>query len=424
MTSRQFHRWVGTVAAVLFFLVSITGVVLQSQQIFGGDEAKREEMAKIVSPQRLDQPFAATVAMLDDARNAVNTRYKNAPISAVDWQFKGNPPLIVFHLDGEQKLRVSVDAKTSNIVKTDPDGESWILRLHTGEIMGDGGKFLGLLWGLALVAMTFTGVLMYLQIVRARGRSGRTTGFKRWFWMLALVAFLPPHTARAGSPFLTDDPGFAPKGWEIKAESLYEKTINGTTITPVLDLNYTIVPTFKINLTLAGKNIDPRTESSEYGMADTDFKFKWRFVEEDLSGWRPAGSIAPNVTLPTADKNKGLGDEVWRLRLPVQIGKTFGKWYSYAETGYQWALNDSATDVIPYGVATQYQLTDKLSLGVELNGNVPVDDRAQWTMLANVGGSYALTDSVQLQASLGRTVRDTDRGGSEVLMQTFVQWNF
>ena len=159
-------------------------------------------------------------------------------------------------------------------------------------------------------------------------------------------------------------------------------------------------------------------------MADTDFKFKWRFVEEDTNSWQPAVSMAPNITLPTADKNRGLGDEVWRLRLPVQIGKTLGNWYSYAETGYQFAFDPKATDVIPYGAATQYQFTDKLSLGAELNGNVPLDDSAQWTILANLGGSYALTDSVQLQASLGRTLRDIARGGSEVLVQTFVQWNF
>ncbi len=30
----------------------------------------------------------------------------------------------------------------------------------------------------------------------------------------------------------------------------------------------------------------------------------------------------------------------------------------------------------------------------------------------------------EMQTSGGRTLRDTDRGGSEVLLQTFVQWNF
>ena len=50
LTSRQFHRWLGIGAAVLFLLVSGTGVALQYQQIFGSEEAVKEAAASIVSP--------------------------------------------------------------------------------------------------------------------------------------------------------------------------------------------------------------------------------------------------------------------------------------------------------------------------------------------------------------------------------------
>ena len=199
MTSRQFHRWVGTVAAILFLLVAVTGVVLQCQQIFGKDETIREEMEKAVSSQKIQQPLAGSITMLDAARETVASRYPAAVIAAMDWQFKGNPPLITFHLDEPQKLRVFIDAKTSRVVKVESDEESWMLRLHTGEIVGDGGKFLGLLWGLALVAMTITGVILYLQMVRGRIRTGRTIGFQRWFWLL-LAALPPASPAHASSP--------------------------------------------------------------------------------------------------------------------------------------------------------------------------------------------------------------------------------
>ena len=421
MTSRQFHRWAGLAAALLFLFVSTTGVVLQCQKIFGDEDVNKEEMEQTASSQKLAALLATT---LDSARVAVVARYRDATVASVNWQFKGEPPLIVFHLEGPTHLRVSVDATTSHIVKTESDEESWVRRLHSGELLGEAGKYLGLLGGIALIGMTITGLLMYARMMQGRNKTGQHKGLTHWFWVAVLAALIP-QAAYAGSPFLTDDPGFAANGWEIKGATTYEKTINGETITaPILDLNYTVVPTFKLNLTLAGRRNSPTGATSEYGMADTDFKFKWRFVEEDANSWQPAVSMAPNITFPTADKNRGLGDEVWRLRLPVQIGKTLGNWYSYAETGYQFAFDPKATDVIPFGAATQYQLTDKVSLGAELNGNVPVDDSAQWTMLANLGGSYALTESVQMQASLGRTLRDIARGGSEVLVQTFVQWNF
>jgi hypothetical protein len=135
-------------------------------------------------------------------------------------------------------------------------------------------------------------------------------------------------------------------------------------------------------------------------------------------------SMAPNITIPTTDRDRELGDGIWRLRLPVQIGKTFGKWSVYGETGYQIAFDDNASDIVSYGMATQYAVTDQLSVGAELNGGIPVDRTGNYSLLANTGFSYALTSSLQLQASLGRTLRDTERGGSEVLIQTFLQWNF
>ena len=316
--------------------------------------------------------------------------------------------------------------QTAEIMAETPDDDALLLRLHTGEILGDGGKFLGLLWGIALIVMTYTGCRLYLQMYQARKKQGRPPKWwQRLFWSLMPTALLLALPVNAGSPFLTDDPGFAVSGWEVKGKTVYEKTTGGATLTaPILDLNYTIVEHFKLNLTLAGKRISPDGGANAYGVDDTDFKFKWRFLDERADSWIPAMSVAPNVTFPTADKQRGLGDGVWRLRLPVQIGKTFGKWYVYGETGYQFAFDHKASDVVVYGVATQYIVTDRLSVGMELNGGIPIYGARNYSMLVNSGFSYALTSALQLQASLGRTLRNTDRGGSEVLLQTILQWNF
>ena len=135
-------------------------------------------------------------------------------------------------------------------------------------------------------------------------------------------------------------------------------------------------------------------------------------------------SMAPNVTFPTADKSRGLGDGLWRFRIPFQCGKTFGKLYTYVEAGYQIVFDQQTSDLFLYGYALQYQLTDKLMIGAEVAGNVPYDDSANYTMLANIGASYAFNKHWQLQASLGRTLREESRGGPKLLTQVFVQWNF
>ena len=187
MSSRQFHRWVGIVAAILFLSVSITGIVLQCQQLFGEDEARKEALALAFSPQNLNSPLEQVIAVGERARRTVAAKYGDLPVAEIDWEFKGDQPFIVFHLDGTDPLRVVVAAKTAQIVKVEPDAESWLLRLHTGEILGDGGMFLGLLWGLALVAMTITGFQVYWRMVRARMKNARTTGLKRWFWLITMA---------------------------------------------------------------------------------------------------------------------------------------------------------------------------------------------------------------------------------------------
>lgn len=428
MLARKLHRWIGVTAAILFLSVAITGVVLQIQKIFGEDEALREQLQGMKSPLSLTGLKSLDAAALDTARRAVLQRYGDLPVAAVDWRIKAPIPAFVFHLDGKEALKVSVNAESGAILSAEPDEESWLLKLHTGEIIGDGGKVLGLVWGIALVVMTITGFLVYLKIYKNRrlGPAKSATGWRRYFWVVLVSLLVAPlQKAHAGSPFLTDDPGFIPSGWEYKLASSYEKTNGGNALfVPIVDLNYTVVEHFKFNLTLAGKRFKPNGGTSEYGLADTDFKFKWRFQDEDENGARPAISIAPNLTFATASKDKGLGDQIPRLRVPIQFGKTWGKWYGFAELGYQFALKSGASDVLNYGAGAQVALSDKWSIGAELFGTAPIDDSSNWGLITNFGAAYQATKALQIQGSIGRTLRSSERGGSDPLVQVFLQWQF
>jgi uncharacterized iron-regulated membrane protein len=136
--NRKIHRWLGVIAIIFFLSVSITGVVLQYQAIFGGDEVAHEAMAALQSPVTTAQPFAVDAAAFGRARVALAARYPNVPVASVDWLIKGATPAFTFHLDGAEPLRVKAAASTGAIISAEPDGEDWIKRLHTGEIIGDG----------------------------------------------------------------------------------------------------------------------------------------------------------------------------------------------------------------------------------------------------------------------------------------------
>ena len=184
MTNRKIHRWLSVVGIIFFLSVSLTGIWMQGEAIFGEDEAAREAMAGIVSPASLSAPLSLNPVSLDKARNAVLARFGNRPVASVDWVIKAPVPAYVFHLDGAEPVKVTVNAATAAIISSEPDGEDWIVRLHTGEILGDGGKFLGLAWGLALIAMSITGIILYIKMLQARrtGSAGKVTGWRRYFW--------------------------------------------------------------------------------------------------------------------------------------------------------------------------------------------------------------------------------------------------
>ncbi len=123
-----------------------------------------------------------------------------------------------------------------------------------------------------------------------RDPSLRSRQIRDWREILRLLTLLflalvsSSNAARAGAPFLTDDPGFAPQGWEIRPQASYEHNVNGAISIEAVDINYAIVPTFKLDLTPAIKQVHPNGAGSANGVADTDFKFKWRFLEDDPSG--------------------------------------------------------------------------------------------------------------------------------------------
>lgn len=411
---RNFHRWIGTVAAVLLMLVGVTGVLLQIEQV--RDEPQKEALEQAAARVFIGDP----VPDLAGAWAEVGRAAPGTGVRSVEVDLLGNIPIARFHLQTGRRL--SIDLASHRLIHDEPDeAESFLLRLHTGEVFGDGGVVLGLCWGLALVALVITGAVVYLQLLGRRRQIGRRSLF--WSVLLALMLVAPTKTSQAGSPFLTDDPGFIASGWEVKLALARDENQSGTTWTaPVLDLNYTVTEHFKWNLTLAGRRVDPDSGGSATGVADTDLKFKWRFRDETPSD--VAMSIAPNFTMPTASKHDGLGDGVLRLRLPVQFGKTFGRWYGFAETGYQFAFNSSASDAVIYGAGAQVTLNPKWTVGAELNGGLATRDRDNWGLLGNFGATYQASNRLQLQGSIGRTVRDIDRGGSRLLTQFFLQWQF
>ena len=420
---RKCHRWIAFPASVFLLFAAITGILLAATEFFGEEEALRERTRTLVSPVSTQTPDADFAAPLARARAAVAAQAGGAPLDKVVWQFKGESPTITFFLGkptGGEDRKVTVDAKTGAVLRTEAyTDKPFLVRLHSGEWFGDGGLVMAMFWGLSLVLLTLSGFIIYLKM-----RRPNLTGLRRIFWLVVLGGFaaVAPR-ARADSPFYTDDPVFSP-GWEIKMGLTGEHNSGGSVLTEVLDWNYAVVPSVRLNLTTYTKHIWPEGGGHHFGYGDTEFKVKWRFLDEDMKGWRPALGIAPKVFIPTADDSRGLGDGVWRFQVPLQFGKTVGRWYHFAEAGYQWAFDRSAADVVYGGAGTLYSFTDHFALGTEFYNFIPTRGSSSWQPLTTLGAVYTFNEHWALKASISHTLRDTSRGGPNPSGVFYVVWNF
>ena len=425
LNMRKLHRWLGLPVAVFLVLTSITGVWLECVKFFGAEEAERERIRDMVSPVTVQTVAGEFSVGFENARMAVAARAGAQPLDKVVWQLKGDVPAATFYFGPQGKLdgrRIAVNARTGVILSEEPyDEDSFILKLHSGEAFGDGGMVLGMFWGVALLLLTVSGMIIYFKMKPRKPQSG----MRKVFWGIAGILTLAPHdAARADSPFFTDDPLFSP-GWEIKLGAFTEHNATGNAWAgPILDINYAVVPTVRLDLTLAEIGGDPNIGTSAYGFGTTDFKVKWRFMEEDPQSWLPAMSIAPKVTLPTASTGDGLSDGVWRAQLPIEFGKTVGNWYHFAEAGYQWALDDDASDVAFWGVGTLYNFNKHLAAGTEIYGLTPLDKSEDTILATTLGVIYTFNANWSMKASISQSLRDDSKPGPNPAGVFYVVWNF
>ena len=181
---RRWHRWIGFPAFIFLLWAASTGIIVGFTEFFGADEALREATRKLVSPVTASSPADAWAPAITRALTTVAANSGSAPppVDKILLQFKGPQPTVTVYTGkptgGEDRTFV-VDARTGALIKTESyEDKPFINRLHSGEAFGDGGLVVGMFWGLALVILTASGLIIYLLM---RGNR-KLTGWQRVFW--------------------------------------------------------------------------------------------------------------------------------------------------------------------------------------------------------------------------------------------------
>ncbi len=247
--------------------------------------------------------------------------------------------------------------------------------------------------------------------------------------VIACAVLIP--AASGGPPLVTDDPETPGRGgWEINLSHSIEKTRDEFSMeTPLIDINYGLLENDQWKIEFPVLFLDAEDDRGRWGMGDLEVGWKYRFFEEDE---QPVmASIYPQVLIPTATQHARLNREPLilgsgrtEMLLPLEAGRHFfdEKLLIYGEVGYNVVLDGSDEHSWIYGLAGEWQKTERLKLLFEVGGIVWEGGSDPDFAFFNGGLKYELTDRWTLIGSAGRSFRD-DRSGSPVLM-TFLglQW--
>ena len=178
---RKWHRWIGFPAMLFLLFAATTGILVAGTEFFGEEEALREATRDLVSPTTVSAPAESWSEPVRRALATAARQVGNAPLDKVTLELKGDHPRVLVFTGkptGGEDRKLVLDARTGALISVEAYADKpFLYRLHSGEAFGDGGLVLAMLWGLALIVLTLTGLVIYLQM-RRRG----LTGIRRVFW--------------------------------------------------------------------------------------------------------------------------------------------------------------------------------------------------------------------------------------------------
>lgn len=200
---RRLHRWLSIVAAAFVLYVAVTGMIMAFDSVWTTAYMARHGLMLSsgggAPPPALLKMFANDGTVTDaDLAPMLRMTLAAAGISASD----ANPPRVIrlrtyggmpqgVVVTGDDTAEQLVfNARTGKAASLYEEGypktpmplqwnahETW-KRLHRGDYFGLTGRWMDLITGLAVLFLSISGVVMYLQLLRARATLGR----RRLFW--------------------------------------------------------------------------------------------------------------------------------------------------------------------------------------------------------------------------------------------------
>jgi hypothetical protein len=207
--------------------------------------------------------------------------------------------------------------------------------------------------------------------------------------------------ARAGPPFLTDDPVPVDRHHtEVNLALQGTRADAGRAGTLAADVNYGCAKEVQCHIAVPLAFASSPGAGWQAGLGDIELGVKYRFFNREQDGVMAA--IYPTAFLATGDASRGLGNGQAQVLLPLWVQNASGPWTWDAGAGYLVNRAIGARNSWYLGVLAQRSFGDGFSLGAEVFHRTPVAQDAPSTSGFNVGATVKLSDSRNLLLSVGR----------------------
>jgi hypothetical protein len=221
---------------------------------------------------------------------------------------------------------------------------------------------------------------------------------------IRLACLLWAAHAQGGPPLLTDDPDTpGPNHWEINVAATSQYAAREWEFaTPLLDMNYGVGDHIQLKYQVQANVLAPEHDGLRAGMGNSLAGVKWRFIDQTNSSWLEISTYPQlEFVYPSSSGPRGLAVSGDNVLLPMELEHKFKSLTVYAETGFWW--NEHPPTQAIYGLAGEYELSEKFSLMAEFYGGF---DRAFANngLSFNIGFSRVLTEHVALIGSAGRGI--------------------
>ncbi len=170
---------------------------------------------------------------------------------------------------------------------------------------------------------------------------------------------------------------------------------------PLFDVNYGL-PDVQLKLEFPIEIVHEDNNGTSTGPGDLLLGIKWRFFTNEQSHLQ-IGTY-PQVLLATGNHSRGLGQGGPGFVLPLLAQKDWDKWTLYGNVGYWWQSGAQTRNYFYAGAVLERQINQRLTLGVELFGNSPIERSTRSDVAFNVGGIWKLGNHLNLLFAGGRDV--------------------